>query len=228
MIPLLSNAGLLVESKLLMIIKSEGHMTVATGILPHICQAVLIKSTLGVCKDTLQAIKDLSDGVKTAVKQGFEGQVGECGQMTGEGMKIMINDYHEKVETLINTKLTELTNSFPLHPNRNDQASNENDDNNGIIFAEEGKEELVIVSSNQTIRYMLYAYDRRFWHVPKDFEFPLGVQHLDTGWKLWICGLPSNKNIDANDIRVQAPIRPFCILKPTMLPPDACKKFQLN
>ena len=141
-------------------------------------------------------------------------------------MKIMIIDYHEKVETLINTKLTELTNSFPLHPNRNNQASNENDDDDGIIFAE-GEEELVVVNNNQTIRHRLYAYDGRFWHVPNDFEFPLGV-HLDTGWRLWICGRPSNEIIDANDIRVQAPVRPFHILKPAMLPPDARKKFQLN
>ena len=53
MIPLLSNAGLLAEFlKLQVTIESEGHMTVATGIPPHVHQAVLIKSTLGVCKDT--------------------------------------------------------------------------------------------------------------------------------------------------------------------------------
>ena len=33
---------------------------------------------------------------------------------------------------------------------------------------------------------------------------------------------------DADDIRVQAPVRPFRVLKPTMLPPDARKKFQLH
>ena len=104
--------------------------------------------------------------------------------MTGERMKIMINDYDEKVETLVNTKLTELTNSFPLHPNRNDQASNENNDNDGVIFAE-GGEELVVVNNNQTIRHRLYTYDGRFWHMPKEFEFHVGV-HLGTGWKLWM------------------------------------------
>ena len=161
------------------------------------------------------------------MKQGFEEKAEEYGQMTGERMKIMINHYHEKVETLINnTKLTELKNSFPLHPNRKDQASNENDDDNSILFAE-GEEELVVVNNNQTIRHRLYAYDRRFWHVPKDYDFPMGV-HLDTGWKLWICGLPSNETIDANDIRVQAHVRPFRILKPTMLPPDAPKQFELT
>ena len=52
--------------------------------------------------------------------------------------------------------------------------------------------------------------------------------HLDTGWKLWIRGLPSSETIDANGIQVQAPVRSFCILKPTMLPPDTHKKFGLD
>ena len=204
-------------------------MTVSTGIPPHIRQAVLIKSTLDVCKETLQKAveKDFIDGVKDSVKQGFEEKAEECGQMTGERMKIMINKYHDKVEILINTKLTDLTNSFPLNPNQNDKARNDNDVDGGIVFAE-GKEELVVINNNQTIRHQLYAYDSYFWHLPKDFEFPMGV-HLDIGWKLLDLWKPSNETIDANHIRVQAPVCPFRIPKPAMLPPGACsKKFQLN
>ena len=116
---------------------------------PHIRQAVLIKDTLGVCKETLEAVKDLTIGVKEAVKQGFEEKSEECGQMTGERMQIMINEYHDKVETIINTKLSDLAN-FPLNPNRCDEARNDQDD--GIVFAE-GEEELVVVNNNQTIRH---------------------------------------------------------------------------
>ena len=223
MIPLLTNASLLAELKLLVTIESEGHMTVATGIPPHIRQAVLIKDTLGVCKETLEAVKNLTDGVKEAVKQGFEEKAEESGQMTSERMKIMIDEYHNKVETLINTKLTNL--NFPLNPdpNRNDEAGNDQDD--GIVFAE-GEGELVVVNNNQTIRHRLYTYEGRFWHVPKDFEFPTGG-HLDTGWKLWLCGLSSNETID-NGIRVQAPVRPFRLFKSTMLPLDVRRKFELN
>jgi hypothetical protein len=78
MIPLLSNAGLLAELKLLVTIENEGNMTVATGIPPHICQAVLIKNTLNVCKETFEAIKDMAECVKDAVKQAFEEKVEEC------------------------------------------------------------------------------------------------------------------------------------------------------
>jgi hypothetical protein len=84
MIPLLSNVGLLAELKLLVTIKSVGHMTAATGIPPHICQAVLIKSTLKVCKEKIEAVKVMAGGVKDAVKKGFEENAEECGQITGE------------------------------------------------------------------------------------------------------------------------------------------------
>jgi hypothetical protein len=40
-----------------------------------------------------------------------------------------------------------------------------------------------------------------------------------------MCGLPSNETIDANDIRVQAPVRPFRMLKPNMLPSNVRKNF---
>jgi hypothetical protein len=84
MIPLLSNAGLLAELKPLMTIRKEGYMTVATGIPPYIHQAVLIKNTLNVCKETFEAIKDMSEHVQDAVKQAFEEKAEECGQMMGE------------------------------------------------------------------------------------------------------------------------------------------------
>ena len=222
LIPLLSNAGLLADLKLLVTIEKEGQMTVASGIPPHIRQAVLIKNTLNVCKQTFEAIKVMTDDVKEAVKVAFEEKAEECGQMTGERMKSMMEAYHLKMELLIDVKLTELNKDFPP-PNQNN--GDENDGDNGIIFAE-GEEEAVIVN-NATIRHRVYAYDGRFWQVPKDFAFPLGVR-LDTGWKLWACGLPSNETIGANDIRLQAPVRPFHTLEPKMLPPDIRKKFQLH
>jgi hypothetical protein len=194
MIPILSNVGLLQELKRLVTIESEGHMTVATGIPPHIHQAVLIKNTLQVCTETLKTVKEMSTTVKDAVKEGFEEKAEECGQMTGERMKTMIDEYHGQMETLINTKLTELKETFPHHNNQNDGAGNENDVDDGIVFAEAQEDECVV--NNQAIRHRLYAYDGRFWHVPKDFEFPMGVR-LDTGWKLWTCGLPSNETSES-------------------------------
>jgi hypothetical protein len=115
-------------------------MTVATGIPPHIHQAVLIKSTLNVCKDTFEAVKLMAGSVADAVKRGFEEKALECGQMTGKRMKDMIVEYHSKMETLINLKLAELKNSLPTN-NQVDEVSNETDD---IVFAEDEEEEIIV------------------------------------------------------------------------------------
>jgi hypothetical protein len=148
MIPLLSNVELLGELQLLVTIESDGHMTVATGIPPHTCQAVLIKTALDVCKETLEAIKLRTGGGADAVKAGFEEKVLECGQMTGERMKDMIVEYHAKMETLIDLKLAKLNNSFEPN-NQIEEATNENDSDDGILFAE-GEEEDVL-EENTTI-----------------------------------------------------------------------------
>jgi hypothetical protein len=219
MIPLLSNVGPLAELKLLVTIESAGHMTVATRIPPHIRQAVLMKETLTMCKETLVEVQGMAATVKAAVANGFEEKALECGHMTGERMDTMLVSYHTKIEELIDKKLSDM--NIP-GDNRNDGEGNEDGDD-GIVFAE-GEVEVV---NNQAIQHRLCAYEGRFWHVPKDFEFPVGVR-LDTGWKAWVCGLPSNETVGANDIRMQAPVRPFRILKPAMLPPDVRKKFQLH
>jgi hypothetical protein len=80
--------------------------SIATRIPPHICQAVLIKNTSNVCKDMAEHVKD-------AVKQAFEEKAEECGQMMDERMKNMMEEYHPKMEHLIDVKLAELNNSPP-------------------------------------------------------------------------------------------------------------------
>jgi hypothetical protein len=98
MIPLLSNVGPLAELKLLVTIES---MTVAIGIPPHIRQAVLMKETLTMCKETVVEVQGMAATVKAAVANGFEEKALECGQMTGERMDAMLVSYHAKIEELI-------------------------------------------------------------------------------------------------------------------------------
>ena len=57
---------------LLVKIESTVHMTVTIGVPPSICQAVLIGSTgstLDVCKEIFQDIKEMAEGFKDAVKK---------------------------------------------------------------------------------------------------------------------------------------------------------------
>jgi len=44
--------------------------------------------------------------------------------------------------------------------------------------------------------YRTYTHGGHYWDVPKDFAFPTGTfptgVRLDTGWKMWIAGMPGN------------------------------------
>jgi hypothetical protein len=44
-----------------------------------------------------------------------------------------------------------------------------------------------------------------YWDVPHDFEFLTGAK-LDTGWQMWLCGLPGNQTLDGSGNQKQAPI----------------------
>jgi hypothetical protein len=109
----------------------------------------------------------------------------------------------------------------------------EDEGGNDNVFAD-GQEEEVLIQDDMAngdtpicITYRQYSYDGRFWHIPKDFEFPKGL-HLDIAWKMWVNGLPGNKTIQSNGTRCQAPIRPICSMKLDMLPKYAKRDFQLH
>ena len=55
------------------------------------------------------------------------------------------------------------------------------------------------------ITYRQYAYAGRFWDVPKEFEFPPGVK-LDTGWRMWVSGLPGYEVTGGGGDPQKAPI----------------------
>jgi hypothetical protein len=103
-------------------------------------------------------------------------------------------------------------------------------DNDNEIFADGDAEEVLVeqpAQQGQTrVTYRTYCHGGRHWHVPKDFAFPTGVR-LDTGWKMWLSGLPGYETVDSHGNQLHAPIRPIRKLKLDMLPPELKKNFQL-
>ena len=104
-------------------------------------------------------------------------------------------------------------------------------DDVAMPFAEGEAENVSVCNMNtqQEVRvtYRNYSHHGKFWNVPRDFSFPTAVR-LDTGWKMWICGLPGNETVDNSGNRQQAPIRPFRKLKLNMLPNEIKKNFNLH
>jgi hypothetical protein len=231
MIPILSTPELLRDLKELVTLEPKGNVKSATGIPPHIQNASVAKKILSLCEATLEAVKGMIETVKTSVKDAFEEKAAENGQVTGERLKQMLDEHQESIVQLIDNKLTELRNEmrdcFPAAPEQQDGGS----DDGAMQFAEGEAEDVSVRDTNTQqevqVTYRNYSHGGNFWNVPKDFTFPTGVR-LDTGWKIWLCGLPGNETVDNNGNRQQAPIRPFRKLKDDMLPDEIKKNLRLH
>jgi hypothetical protein len=232
MIPLLSNPTLVNDLKELVTLEPKGQVTTPTGIPPHIQHASVAKKILLLCVETLETVQQMADNVKESVKEAFEEKAEENGQITGERLKTMFESHQNSMVAMIDQKLTELKNemrdAFPLAMVQQQEEGSIDNDNE--IFADGDAEEVLVeqpAQQGQTrVTYRTYCHGGRHWHVPKDFAFPTGVR-LDTGWKMWLSGLPGYETVDSHGNQLHAPIRPIRKLKLDMLPPKLKKNFQL-
>lgn len=230
MIPLLSNPDLLKDLKELVTLEPEGQVKQATGVPPHVRNAKVVREVLDTCLDTLEQVKGMAQTVEEAVKRAYEDKAEENGQLTGERLKQIFEDNQSNMARMIDDKLTELRNEIRNQSISVPAQQEDNTGDNQIQFAdgEEDVEVQTILQGQPRIRHRTYFHGGRFWHVPADFLFPSGVT-LETGWKIWIQGLPGNETVDTTTgNRLQAPIRPARKMKLDMLPQPAKKDYQLH
>jgi hypothetical protein len=111
----------------------------------------------------------------------------------------MLDGYQRRREELLDTKLTELKTSMQgtVAVDQEEQLDTGGEDM--LSFADGDEENVLVLQEGHTqatcITYRTYSHQDRFWDVPKDFTFPTGVR-VDTGWKMWIGGLPGNETMD--------------------------------
>jgi hypothetical protein len=228
MIPLLSNPDLLKDLKELVTLEPEGQVKEASGIPPHIQNAKMVRDVLDTCLETLEQVKNMAQTVEDSVKNAYEEKAAENGQLTGERLKQIIEENQKTMRDMINEKLTELKSEIQQRLIGASTQQDNNSEENTVQFAdgdvdEEGPE----MQGQPQVRYRTYAHSGKYWHVPKNFSFPVGVT-LEAGWKLWIQGLPANETVDCIGHRLQAPIRPFRKMKPEMLPEPVKTKYNLQ
>ena len=141
-------------------------MLVATGIPPHVQQAELIGKTLNLCIETLEEVKQFAITVKDAVKEAYEDRAEENGQVTGERLKQMLDQYHESMLGLVDQRLADLKNSIQTTaPPQDDNENPNNNDDNGIFAPGEEVEEQGQQEQQQPTRRILYqnsTHDGRF------------------------------------------------------------------
>jgi len=64
------------------------------------------------------------------------------------------------------------------------------------------------------------------WHVPSDFQMPSA--DLYSGWTRWLQGFPSYAILDGNGKQIDAPVRPFRLLKNGNLPRKLRRSYDNN
>ena len=218
-IPLLNHPALLRDLKLLVTLKASPHVSMATGIPPHIHHAKLTTSCLELCQLTLTEVRAMSTDVKKAVLDAFESRAVENGIVTTKTLADMFATHHDAMDKLITDRLKALQTAST--PTETATRIHEADDEEGFEFAEG------MVDGNEATRaappprdpsvYRSYTHGGRFWHTPPSFILPPRMK-LDTGWKIWCTGIPCYQIMDKNATPQAAPIRPFREFKNDMLP----------
>jgi hypothetical protein len=219
---------LLRDLKKLVTTDPTDSMKVATGIPPHVSNAILIKRVLDTCIETLKEVNKITDNVRESVKQAFEETAFENGQLTAGRMNTILAEFEERINGQfvdLNLKVGEVRQALPHGRNDTDNFElphqEEQPHDGNLPFA--GEEE-----QNETpVNYRTYAHGGRFWHVPGRFKLPLKVRLRD-GWRLWMKGMPGFETLNEDMIAQAAPIRPFRLFSNALLPPDMKNIFNLH
>jgi hypothetical protein len=223
-IPLLNQPALLRDLKALVTLAPSPHVCNPTGIPPHVHHAKLTTSCLNLCQQTLTEVRNMSADVKKAVCDAFEAKAFENGIVTTQTLAEMFTAHHEKMDTLITTRLSALQATVPEAAAPVHQVL-EDDDDLELANGVDDEEPATASTAPQTpYLYRSYTHGGRFWHTPPGFVLPPRMK-LNTGWKIWCTGIPCYQIIAKNDATNDAtpraaPIRPFRDLATKMVPKD--------
>ena len=161
-------------------LEAGGQVTRVTGIPPHIETAVLCSRLVRMCKDTLREIRELTATIKEAVSEAFEEKALKNGHMTSEKLKELFEDYHAQVVKAIDEQISSIKVGRLIS---NEEDSNSVNEDYPLL---DGCVDEVVRSDNDVMKYKLYTYDGKFWHVPKDFCFSKRCKALNrmviVGW----------------------------------------------
>ena len=80
-----------------------------------------------------------------------------------------------------------------------------------------------VQQNSTTIQRTLHYWDGKYWHVPKNFDFPKACT-LRRAFEMWLVGLPNFKNESSE----ATPIMPFRRMNPKSLPKKLANKFKIE
>lgn len=184
---------------------TEGVMSSATGIPPHITLAKQAKLIFDRCGEILVLLTNQSTLLIDAVKQAIEDKAFEQGHMTYDRLYNMFEQFKDTALKEQKEQLNDMRTEFVNIVSSNLTNRAENAIGNGASSSNTG--------SN------IFCYGGRFFDVPEHYSFPKKVD-LRTGLNFWLNG---------HHISEDCIIKPFRYLKSSMLPSNQLKnEFKLQ
>ena len=206
LMPLMNNPQLLERLRGKVGLKVGGQVSRITGIPPHIQNAILCTKLLKLCSETLVEVKELTTNIKAAVSAVYEEKAEENGHLTGERLKIMFDDYQDRVLKTIDDRMKDISMRPVVEDERETVVDN---------FADGDIDETEDINSDVNLaerqQHRLYTHCGKMWHVPKNFSFPTNAKLL-TGWQLWVGGQPGYKmkKVGMNEGSDEYQLAPVC------------------
>lgn len=230
-IPLLQRRDMLSGLKALVTTEPSESMRIATGIPPHIRHSVQMKKMIDVAESTLATVGNLSAEVRSAVEEAYEQRAQANGHMTADRMRHMLDELNASLASrfdALDEKVQRLREMRPSLGNYGTTAVNPHDDDDddaGEMPFADGDED----NNEPAQSFRLYAHGGKMWHVPAEFVLPTDIP-LRTAVRMWLEGMPGYQTADptrTRDARA-APIRPFRLLQPKLLPLKVKQLYQLH
>ena len=193
--PLFQNLSLLKRLKAKVTTKTDENITV-TGIPPHVLNMVALVKLCKNQENIMQLLHGQEARMLDAVKKAIDDRDTENGLLSLSTFEEQLKQHWVEVQSFF----------------RHHQAG-------GQQLPEQQVDQEVQRNSEQEEHdergYPNYMYGSGIWQVPRDFVFPKKIYRRDA-WDLWLIGSPDG---------FSAPIRPFRLLDPGMLPKTERRKY---
>jgi hypothetical protein len=216
-IPILTDHALLVKLKKLVTLEPTKNMPCAHGVPSFVRTNDLIQKNTEGIEIIIQMLKQLVPNVADAVETALEQRNVESGIMTINVLEDRLFSLRRDVVKEVSDIMVKQGSHYAITANTCRTGGN-----SGAINNESTPLEDVIKDTGMTgsIKYCPFAYDGKFWHVPKDYSFSSKLVTPVLGWRLWLCG---NSGFTDQQGRVR-PILPYRKIRPSRIPKGAARQ----
>jgi hypothetical protein len=212
-LPLRQATELLTYLKKYVTIKPSRKMK-ATGVPPHVKQLKILSVLIDQTQSILKALSNLLPQMRESIAEAIENASINGGHVTPKYLQSLIAQVTAKIDGL-DRRFCDVEGLI----------------REGVQIQQPQGTSATVFDSNTPDQWR-YCYEGRFYSVPRGFELPMRLK-LRAAFGLWINGDPSRKSYQklpgkSEVILTATPIKPYRMIKPTMLPKEVACKFRVS